>query len=130
MGVDNTLAVTPGSGTTLRTYDPTSGGRVQYVTELDASAVGAGPSSWTLATSATTSQITADATRTTIMMVNWGSARVFMNFSATAPTTALADWYLDPGDRWVVPDSLCKLAVSFIAQSAGGVLGYTLGTIA
>src|SRR3954464_3559127 len=127
MGAESTLAVTPGSGTTLRTYDPTSGGRVQYVTELDASATGAGPSSWTLSQTASTSVIAADITRTTILMVNWGGARVYINLSATAPTTALADWYLAPGDRWVVPDSLSKLAVSFIAQSAGGVLGYTLG---
>jgi hypothetical protein len=130
MGADSTIAVTPGAGATLRLYAPTAGGSVQYVTQLDASATGAGPSSWTLATTAATSVIAADITRTTILMVNWGSARVCMNFSATAPTTALADWFLDPGDRYTVPDSLAKLAVSFIAQAVGGSLSYTLGTIA
>lgn len=130
MGADGSLAVNIGSGTTLRTYDPTSGGRVQYVKELDASVVGAGPSSWTLATTAGTSIIAADVTRTDILMINWGAARVCMNFSATAPTVTLADWYLDPGDRFIVPEGLAQLAVSFIAQAVGGVLSYTLGTVA
>lgn len=130
MGSDSTIAVTPGSGATLRLYAPTAGGSVQYVKELDASATGAGPSSWTLATTAATSVIAADVQRTDIMMVNWGSSRVCMNFSSTAPTTTLADWYLDPGDRFVVPNGLAQLAVSFIAVAAGGVLSYTLGTLA
>lgn len=130
MGADNTLAVNIGSGANLRTYDPTAGGRVQYVTELDASAVGAGPGTWTLATTAATSVIAADIQRVTILMVNWGAGRVCMNFSSTAPTLALADYYLDPGERFVVPSGLSKLAVSFIAQSASGTLSYTLGTAA
>jgi hypothetical protein len=130
VGANGSLAVTPGSGTTLLTYDPTTGGRIQYVKELDASAVGAGPSSWTLSTTASTSVIAADVQRTNVLLVNWGNARVCMNFSSTAPTATLADWYLEPGDRWVVPSGLCQVAFSFIATGTGGVLSYTLGTYA
>jgi hypothetical protein len=130
MGANGSLSVPNTGSATLLTYAPTTGGVIQYVKELDASAVGAGPSSWTLATTASTSVIAADAQRTSVLMCNWGQARVHLNFSSTAPTATLADWYLDPGDRYSVPDGLAQLAVSFIALGTGGVLSYTLGTFA
>jgi hypothetical protein len=56
--------------------------------------------------------------------------RVWLNFGSTAPTTAVHDWYLDPGDRWEVPIAWAELAVSMLGRTAGSVLYYTLGTAA
>ncbi len=128
MGSDTTLAVTPGSGTTLKVYAQTSGGSIQYVRELDATAQTHG--SWTLSATATTSAIAADVQRIGVMMVNNGSLVVYMRFDSTAPSTTVNHWYLNPGDRYEVPHWWCGLAVSFISTGTGGALTYSLATAA
>lgn len=127
MGANSTIAVTPGSGATLVTYDVTAG-KYQYVREFDATALTHG--AWTLSTTAATSQIAADIQRAIILMVNTGGSRVYMRFDSTAPTSAVHHWYLDPGDRYEVPHQLVNLAVSFVADAAVGSLTYALGTAA
>lgn len=128
MGSDTTLAVTPGSGTTLKVYAQTSGGSIQYVRQLDATAVTHG--SWTLSATATTSAIAADVTRVGVTMVNNGTLQVFMRFDATAPTTTVNHWYLDPGDRYEVPEAYHTVAISLISTGTGGALTYSLSTAA
>lgn len=128
MGADTTLAVTPGSGTTLKVYAQTSGGSIQYVRELDATAVTNG--SWTLSATATTSAIAADVTRVGIVMVNNGQLTVYMRYDATAPTTTVNHWFLAPGDRYEVPDAYNTMAISLISTGAGGSLTYALATAA
>jgi hypothetical protein len=127
MGTNGSLAVTPGSGTTLITYDPASGGRYQYIREIDAT--GQTHGSWTLSATATTSAIAADVQRVGIMMVNNGSLVVYMRFDSTAPTTTVNHWYLNPGDRFEVPHQWCSLAISFISTGTGGSLTYSLATV-
>ncbi len=128
MGSDTTLAVTPGSGTTLKVYAQTSGGSIQYVRELDATGVTHG--SWTLSATATTSAIAADVTRVGVTMVNNGTLVVYLRFDATAPTTSVNHWYLSPGDRYEVPDALTTAAISLISTGTGGALTYVLATAA
>lgn len=126
MGSDTTLAVTPGSGTTLKVYAQTSGGSIQYVRELDATAQTHG--SWTLSTTASTSQIAADVQRLGIVMVNNGNGIVYLRFDSSPPSSTVNHWYLNPGDRYEVPHWWCGLAVSVIASAAGGALTYSLAT--
>jgi hypothetical protein len=128
MGSDTTLAVTPGSGTTLKVYAQTSGGSIQYVRTLDGTAVTNG--SWTLSATATTSAIAADVTRVGITMVNNGTLPVYMRFDATAPTTVVNHWFLQAGDRYEVPEAFHTFAISLISTGAGGSLTYALATAA
>lgn len=128
MGANGTVAVTPGTGFDLRTYNPTTGGNVQYTRELSSTAVTHG--AWTLSATATTSAIAADVQRVAILMVNNGTARVYIRFDSTAPTATVNHWYLDPGDRYEVLELVCQNAISFVADNAGGSLTYALGTVA
>jgi hypothetical protein len=126
MGSDTTLAVTPGSGTTLKVYAQTSGGSVQYIRELDATAMTHG--AWTLSATASTSYIAADVQRIGVIMVNNGSLPVYIRFDSTAPTTTVNHWYLDSGDRYEVPYYMASLAMSFVSTGTGGSLTYSLAT--
>jgi hypothetical protein len=128
MGSNSTVAVTPGSGALLQTYDLTGGNKVQYVRELSADTVTHG--AWTLSTTASTSYIAADVQRVAISMVNNGSARVYLRYDATAPSATVNHWYLDPGDRYEILELFCRSAISFIADGSGGSLTYALGTVA
>lgn len=128
MGSDTTLAVTPGSGTTLKVYAQTSGGSIQYTRELDATALTHG--TWTLSATATTSQIAADVTRVGVVMVNNGTLNVYLRYDATAPTTTVNHAIIPPGAYYEVPDAYTTLAVSFISTGTGGALTYALATAA
>jgi hypothetical protein len=126
---DSTVAITAGSGTLLKSSLVDAGAnQVQYVRELPAD-VAAAPGTWTLAVTASTI-IASDAMRLGVMISNTGTARVFLRFDGTAATSAVGGYhtYLEPGDRWELPEWLCRLPVSVIAASVGGTLTYLLGT--
>jgi hypothetical protein len=126
---DTTLAVTAGSGTLLKVSSTDAGAnRVQYVRELPADTSNA-PQTWTLATTATT-LYSASADRPGVMIVNTGTARVFLRFDGTAATAAVGGYhnYLDAGDRWELPEWAVALGCSVIAAATGGALTYWLGT--
>jgi hypothetical protein len=126
---DSTIAVTAGSGTPMKTSQvDSSTNHVQYVRELQADTA-ATPGSYTLSATATTSAIAADAARTGLLFVNNGSARVYIRFDTTAPTSTTNHWWLDPSERWEVPSAFCRLVVSLISSAgATGTLNWALGT--
>lgn len=126
---DTTIAITAGSGTSLKTSQVDSAtNHVQYVRELQADTAAA-PGSWALSTTASTSQIAADAARTGVLMVNNGTGRVYLRFDATAPSAASHHWWLDSSERWEIPAAFCRLAVSVISVvGASGNLLYLLAT--
>lgn len=126
---DSTVAVTAGAGTLLKSSLVDAGANhVQYVRELPADTTAA-PGTWVLAVTATTI-IAADAMRMGVMISNTGTARVFLRFDGSAATITLGGYhtYLDPGDRWELPEWACRLPVSAIAQTVGGTLTFFLGT--
>lgn len=124
---DSAVAITAGAGTNIDTFAVTGGDHQQVVREARATAVGA-LNSWTVATTASTSQIAADAGRVMLLMVSNASGRVYVRFDSTAPTSAAYHWFLDPGDRWEVPVQLSTLAVSMLGAVAGGTILSTLAT--
>lgn len=119
MGADSNVPITAGSGTTIDTVLTAAGDHQQVVRVAWATAAAA-INNWTIATTASTSQIAADINRVGLTIVNNGAARVYLRFDSTAPTSAIFHWYLDPGDRWEVPDSLARLAVSMLGTTASG----------
>lgn len=126
---ESTILV-PSTGTTsLKTSSVDSGtAHVQYVKELPADTVAA-PGTWTAAVTASTI-IAADADRVGAMITNTATVRVFLRLGGTAATTASGGYhtYLEPGERWELPEWACRLAVSAIALTTGGTLTYFLGT--
>jgi hypothetical protein len=128
VGTDTTLAVTPGSGTTLKVYAQTSGGSIQYVRTLDGTAVTHG--SWTLSAAATTSAIAADVTRVGLVMMNNGTLNVYLRYDATAPTITVNHCIIAPGGYYEVPEAFHTAAVSFISTGTGGALTYAASTAA
>lgn len=123
---DSAVPITPGSGANIDTYQITGGDHQQVVREARATAVTT--NSWTVSTSASTSQIAADASRVTVVIVSVANAKVYLRFDNTAPTAAIHHWYLDPGDRYEVPPELATLAISMVGQTAGGTVQSTLAT--
>ncbi|WP_188188039.1 hypothetical protein [Nonomuraea sp. SYSU D8015] len=123
---DSAVPITPGSGANIDTYQIAGGDHQQIVREARATAITT--NTWTVSTTASASQIAADAGRLTVVMVSLASARVYLRFDATAPTAAAHHWYLDPGDRYEVPPELATLAISMLGQSAGGTILTTLAT--
>lgn len=127
---DSSVPITAGSGTNIDTYAISGGDHQQIVREAKATAAGS-INTWTPSTTASTSQIAADASRVMVLMTNASNTRVYLRFDSTAPTSATHHWYLDPGDRWEVPVQLATLAVSMLGQTAGsGTFNSLLATAA
>jgi hypothetical protein len=127
MGSLGTIAVTAGSGTSVGTFVKTSGSVHHQLLRL-VPVDGETDGTWTLAITAATSVIAADVNRVRLLMWNNGSARVYMRFDTTAPTSANAHWFLEPGERWMEPEDMAGLVHSFLAAGVGGTLNYWLGT--
>lgn len=125
---DSNVAVTPGTGATVDTFQVSGGDHQQVVREARATAVTA--NTWTVTTTATTSQIPADASRVAVTMVSNANGRVYLRFDSTAPTASTHHWFLDPGDRYEVPAEMSTLAISMLGASAGGTVVSTLATAA
>lgn len=128
MATDSAVAVTPGTGANVDAVQLAGGDYQQVVREARATAVTV--NSWTVATTASTSQIAADVGRVCLLMVSAASGRVYLRFDSTAPTAASHHWYLDPGDRWEVPAELSTLPVSMLGANVGGTVLSLLGTAA
>jgi hypothetical protein len=125
---DSAVAITAGAGTNIDTYAITGGDHQQVIRQAKATAES--DQQWTISTTASTSQIAADASRVGVLMVNLGSGRVYLRFDATAPTATVFHWYLEAGDRWELPDYAVTLAISVLGQFAGGTLNTELFTSA
>jgi hypothetical protein len=126
---DSSVAITAGAGTNIDTYAVSGGDHQQVVREAKATAVT--HDAWTIATTAVTSRIAADASRVRVIMHTVGATgRVWLRFDATAPTSTVYHWYLDPDDRYEVPVQFATLAISVLGQTAAGTLITTLATAA
>jgi|SRR5690349_1804316 len=125
---DSAVAITAGSGTNIDTYAITGGDHQQIFRKAKGTAES--ENSWTISTTASTSQIAADTSRLGIMMVNFGSGRVYLRFDSTAPTATVCDWYLESGDRYEVPEYAVTFAISMLGQFAGGTVNSKLVTSA
>lgn len=116
-----------GVATDVSSANPLPVSVVGSVRELRAATASA-PSAWTITTAGAASVIAADPLRVKVMLVHNGSARVFIRFDGTIPTSASHHWWLDPGDRYEVPTELTGLAVSMSGQSTGGTILSMLGS--
>jgi hypothetical protein len=128
MGTKGVVSVDSGTGIDVKTFLDAALDHQQYVREIRADAES--DNSWTVSTTASTSQIAADINRVGMLMVSAANGRVYLRFDATAPTATAYHWYLEPGDRWEVPSHLVELAVSMLGASAGGTILTHLGTAA
>lgn len=132
MAGDSSVAVTPGSGATIDTYQLATGDQQQVVREAPASAATA-PTSWTLATSGAAAQVSADLSRRCVILTNTSaSGTVYIRYDGTAPSTAAGGWHdrIGPSGRLVLEKELAVLALSFIADAAQGYLEIALFTAA
>jgi hypothetical protein len=128
---DSSVPVTAGVTGTIANIDTfaIAGGDHQQIVRM-AKGTAEAENAWTISTTASTSQIAADATRLGILMVNMGSGRVYLRWDSTAPTATVCDWYLEAGDRYEVPEYLVTFAVSMLGQFAGGTVNSKLVTSA
>jgi hypothetical protein len=126
------VAITPGAGANIDAHQVGDGDLQQIIRLAKADTVSAaGSTSWTVSTTAATSQVAADESRVAELIYNASTVRVYLRFDNTAPLAAgtNAHWYLDSGDRYEVPDGIAQLAISIIAATAGtGTVNFTLGT--
>jgi hypothetical protein len=72
--------------------------------------------------------IAADPARVLVILESAAAGRVWLRWDATIPTLAAHHFYLEPGDRFIVPPQLSTLAVSMAGQAAGGTVLYHLST--
>jgi hypothetical protein len=121
------VPVTPGSGLSIDAHQVGDGGWQQIVRTVRADT--RIPVTWTPVTTAA-ALIAADEARVGLLIYNASSVRVYLQFTnAATVTTTNADWYLDSGDRWDVPEEWVPMAVSAVGASAGsGTVNFTLGT--
>ena len=124
----NNVPITAGSGPNITTVQRAGGEHDQVVREVRGTAES--DDSWTVATSAITSKVAADATRVGVLLVSNSPDRVWLRFDATAPTSTSYHWYLDPDDRWEVPYWLSTLAISMLGRTASGTILIHLTTAA
>jgi hypothetical protein len=85
---------------------------------------------WTIATSPALSQVAADVNRLAVILVVTATAtgRVYLRFDNTAPTATNYAWYLDPDERYEVPQAMSGLAISFLGATAAGFVNIDLTT--
>lgn len=127
---DSAVAITAGTGTSIDTYQITGGDHQQVVRPARATAAAA-INAWTPSTTASTSQVAADASRVAVLITNASNVKIYLRFDATAPTATTHHWYLDAGDRWEVPAELSALAISMLGASTGtGTVNSLLATAA
>jgi hypothetical protein len=124
---NSTVPITPGAGVGIDSHQIGNGDQQQIIrtAKVDTRT----PNQWTVSTTAA-AVIAADENRVGMTMYNASTVRVYIAYnSAATVTAATADWFLDSGDRWEVPDPFCQMAMSFLAASAGtGTLNVALGT--
>lgn len=129
---NSSVSVTPGSGVTIDSHQIGSGDQQQIIRHATSDTVSsASPTTWTVTTTASLSQITSDESRVAMLIYNAATVRVYIRFDNTAPLAAgtNAHWYLDAGDRYEVPFGVCQLAISIVAATGGtGTVNFTLGT--
>lgn len=125
---DTTVAVTAGTGTPVQTFTNAAGNHEQYTRERRATAVTL--DEWTISTTGVSARIAADVTRVGVIMANGGTGRVYLRFDTTIPTATSYSWFLEPGDRYEVPDMFAQRAISVLGAASGGELYTTLGTAA
>lgn len=123
---DSAVPITPGSGANIDTYQITGGDHQQVVREARATAVST--NTWTVSTTASTSQIAADPSRVAVLMVSNAPGRVYLRFDSTAPTATSFHLYLDNLERYEVPAEMCTLAISMLGSTASGTILSTLAT--
>lgn len=124
---NSSVAVTPGSGATIDTFQIGSGDQQQIVrlAKVDTD----NNNNWAVSTTAA-AVISADESRVGVLVCNLSTVRVYLAFNnAATVTSSNADWYLDAGDRWEIPDPWVQSAISAVAASAGsGTCNFSLGT--
>jgi hypothetical protein len=129
---NSSVPITPGAGANIDAFQIGNNDLQQIIRTAKADTVStAGAATWTVSSTASTSQIAADETRVSMLIYNGSTVRVYLRFDNTAPVTSgsNAHWYLDAGDRWEVPDGVCQLAISIIGATSGtGTVNFTLGT--
>jgi hypothetical protein len=129
------VPITAGTGTAITAFQRAGGDYDQIVREVRATAKGTLANiPWAVTTTGTASVIAADVTRVSLVLVNKGTGTVFMRYDATIPAPAavppLFDWFLQPDDRYEVPQGLCQLAISMVGSTAGGYMLAASGTAA
>lgn len=128
---NSSVGVVIGTGAFVDTFQVGSGDHQQYVREAPASAATA-PTSWTLATSASTSVLAADESRRFVILTLPSTAvgTVYIRYDGTAPTVTVGGYHdaIAPGGRLVVEKECLTLAMSFIASAVGGALNIGSGT--
>jgi hypothetical protein len=121
------VPVTPGTGANIDAYQIGNGDYQQIVrlAKVDTD----NNNNWAVNTTAQ-AVISADESRVGVLVYNASTVRVYIAFNGLATVTAgTADWYLDAGDRWEIPDPWVQSAISAIAASAGsGTCNFSLGT--
>lgn len=122
---DSNVPITAGVGTNIDTFQLGGGDHQQVVREARATSETDG--SWPVTTTGSSNVIGADSSRVFMLMVSQATARVYLRFDGTPPTTTAFHWFLDPDDRWEVPEHLSSLPVSMLGGVTGGFVLYHLG---
>jgi hypothetical protein len=128
MGTNSFVAVNAGGVTQVDTFLNGAGDHQQVVREVRATALT--NDSWTVTTTGLSNKVAADVNRVGLMVVSAATGRVYFRFDATipVPATPAYHWYLDPNDRWEVPQAFCQLAVSMVGATSGGAVLLALAT--
>lgn len=122
------LAVTPGSGATVATFDRADAKKDQLIRPAPATACTV--DSWTVSTTARTLAGAEGRVKMLMYLTAAATGRVYLRWDATDPTTSVASWFLDPGERWPVDPEMINLNVRMIGATAAGVLYTTIFTAA
>lgn len=124
---NSSVPITPGSGASIDAFQ-TGNGDFQQIVRL-AKVNTDNNNNWAVSTTAQ-AVLSADENRLGVLVYNASTVRVYLAFNALATvTSANADWYLDSGDRWEIPDPWVQQALSAVAASAGsGTCNFSLGT--
>lgn len=121
MGAYGSVAVTPGSGASVKDYLLADGTVVQIVREHRASTVPA-PATWTVTTAGSSTVVAANDDRVYLELANGSSGRVYLRFDATTPTSTVFHTWIEPNERREIAIQMAHVAVSMCGDTATGVV--------
>jgi hypothetical protein len=126
---DSSVPITAGAGTSIKTFLDAATVHVQYVRPHTGAA--ATVDSWTTSTTAATSRVAADETRTGLIFTNTSTATCYLRPDATAPTAAICMVIVPPGGMYEAVPEWRELAWSVVAAASSvGVLNIWKATAA
>jgi hypothetical protein len=127
MGTIGTVSVASAGTNPIEVFSKTNGNDQQQFRQVTVEGETVG--TYTPATSPSNIFGTVDITRCRVLLCNLSTVRVYLMFGTASLTISNAPWYVEAGERFMVPEDLCPRVLQAVAATTGsGTMNWYSGT--